>query len=164
VYTYIDDITVGHDIPLPMPYTSGCCWFSFLTESSLIVPETMWLAPVSLKKIQCNAHAMSVSWGAFSMTCWCERIRPDSIPRKTQGVMNAAQTRGVPVPFTLRRLAGRGCAGRPLGRPRSDRPFASDTPGQSVNLRPFRTSLFSGGPLFSGPRRVRTRTRSRVAV
>lgn len=37
-------------------------------------------------------------------------------------------------------------------------------PDQGVNLRPFRPSLFSGVPLFSGPRRVRTRTRIRVAV
>lgn len=76
----------GHDIRLSMPYTSDCCWFSFLTESGLIVPETMWLAPVSLNKIKCNAHAMSVNRGAFSMTSSrCERIRPDSIPTQDSG-------------------------------------------------------------------------------
>jgi hypothetical protein len=68
-----------------MTCISDCYWFSFLTESGLIVPETMWLAPVSLK-IKCNAHGMSVNWGAFSMTSSrCERIRPDSIPTQDSG-------------------------------------------------------------------------------
>lgn len=71
-------------------------------------------------------------------------------PRKTKEVMNAAQNRGVSSSFTSRRLAGRGgYAGRPLGRPRSDRPFASNTPGPRCQSSAFSSkSVLRGAFVF----------------